>query len=53
MTAWGGFRPLLVSRHTPPEGWPQLRVPVEERDSEGKRRMSGGNKTTRGTPQGG
>jgi RNA-directed DNA polymerase len=30
-----------------------LRVPVEERDSDGKRRMSGGNKTTRGTPQGG
>src|SRR5882757_6001949 len=30
-----------------------LRVPVEERDSDGKRRMSGGNRTTRGTPQGG
>lgn len=30
-----------------------LRAPVEERDSEGKRRMSGGRKATRGTPQGG
>ncbi|OYV99288.1 MAG: group II intron reverse transcriptase/maturase, partial [Acidiphilium sp. 37-64-53] len=30
-----------------------LRAPVEERDSDGKRRMSGGRKTTRGTPQGG
>jgi RNA-directed DNA polymerase len=30
-----------------------LRAPVEERDGEGKRRMSGGKDTTRGTPQGG
>lgn len=30
-----------------------LRAPVEERDSDGKRRMSGGRKATRGTPQGG
>ena len=30
-----------------------LRAPVEERDREGKRRMSGGKDTTRGTPQGG
>src|SRR3954471_2815222 len=30
-----------------------LRAPVEERDGEGKRRMSGGTDTTRGTPQGG
>ncbi len=30
-----------------------LKAPVEERDSEGKRRMSGGKGSTRGTPQGG
>ena len=30
-----------------------LRAPVEERDGNGKRRMSGGRKATRGTPQGG
>src|SRR4051794_18142836 len=30
-----------------------LRAPVEERDGEEKRRMSGGKDTTRGTPQGG
>jgi RNA-directed DNA polymerase len=30
-----------------------LRAPVEERDGEGKRRMSGGKDTPRGTPQGG
>jgi len=30
-----------------------LRVPVEERDGDGKRRMSGGKSSTRGTPQGG
>jgi retron-type reverse transcriptase len=30
-----------------------LRVPVEERDSEGRRRMSAGKGTARGTPQGG
>jgi RNA-directed DNA polymerase len=30
-----------------------LKVPVEERDERGKRRMSGGKKSTRGTPQGG
>src|SRR3954464_3383595 len=30
-----------------------LRAPVEERDGEGKRPMSGGKDTTRGTPQGG
>ena len=30
-----------------------LRAPVEERDGEGKRRMSGGRATKRGTPQGG
>src|SRR5215831_17172058 len=30
-----------------------LRVPVEERDSDGKRRMSGGKSNKRGTPQGG
>src|SRR3982751_86360 len=30
-----------------------LRAPVEERDGEGKRRMSGGKGSTRGTPQGG
>jgi RNA-directed DNA polymerase len=30
-----------------------LKTPVEERDSDGKRRMSGGRKATRGTPQGG
>mgnify|MGYP001333327623 CR=1 FL=1 len=30
-----------------------LRAPVEEQDSDGKRRMSGGRKATRGTPQGG
>jgi RNA-directed DNA polymerase len=30
-----------------------LKVPVEERDERGHRRMSGGKKATRGTPQGG
>jgi RNA-directed DNA polymerase len=30
-----------------------LKAPVEERDGEGKRRMSGGKGSTRGTPQGG
>ena len=30
-----------------------LKTPVEERDGNGKRRMSGGRKATRGTPQGG
>ena len=30
-----------------------LRAPVEERDGDGKRRMSGGRSSTRGTPQGG
>src|SRR3954470_20154927 len=30
-----------------------LKVPVEERDSDGTRRMSGGKGSTRGTPQGG
>lgn len=30
-----------------------LKAPVEERDSDGKRRMSGGQRATRGTPQGG
>src|ERR1700742_2046952 len=30
-----------------------LRAPVEERDSDGKRRMSGGKSSKRGTPQGG
>lgn len=30
-----------------------LKVPVEERDGNGKRRMSGGRKSTCGTPQGG
>ena len=30
-----------------------LQVPVEERDGDGKRRMSGGKCNTRGTPQGG
>src|SRR3954468_14908910 len=30
-----------------------LKAPVEERDSEGTRRMSGGKGSTRGTPQGG
>ncbi len=30
-----------------------LQVPVEERDSDGKRHMSGGKSNTRGTPQGG
>src|SRR6478609_7727622 len=30
-----------------------LKAPVEERDGDGKRRMSGGKDTTRGTPQGG
>ena len=30
-----------------------LKAPVEERDSDGRRRMSGGQKATRGTPQGG
>ena len=30
-----------------------LRAPVEERDRGGKRRMSGGRRSTRGTPQGG
>jgi RNA-directed DNA polymerase len=30
-----------------------LKVPVEERDDRGNRRMSGGKKSTRGTPQGG
>jgi RNA-directed DNA polymerase len=30
-----------------------LKAPVEERDSDGKRRMSGGKGSTRGTPQGG
>ncbi|WP_245314110.1 hypothetical protein [Bradyrhizobium elkanii] len=29
-----------------------LRVPVEERDSDGKRRMSDGKSNKRGTPQG-
>ncbi len=30
-----------------------LKVPVEERNGDGKRRMSGGKSSTRGTPQGG
>lgn len=30
-----------------------LKVPVEERDERGRRRMSGGRNSTRGTPQGG
>ena len=30
-----------------------LKAPVEERDGKGKRRMTGGRKNTRGTPQGG
>jgi retron-type reverse transcriptase len=30
-----------------------LKVPVEERSGDGKRRMSGGKSNTRGTPQGG
>ncbi len=30
-----------------------LKVPVEERDDQGKRHMSGGKRSTRGTPQGG
>ena len=30
-----------------------LKVPVEERDERGRRRMSGGKRSTRGTPQGG
>lgn len=30
-----------------------LKVPVEERDERGNRRMSGGKRSTRGTPQGG
>ena len=30
-----------------------LKAPVEERDSNGKRRMSGGKRSARGTPQGG
>jgi RNA-directed DNA polymerase len=30
-----------------------LKVPVEERDDQGKRHMSGGKQSTRGTPQGG
>ena len=30
-----------------------LRAPVGERDGDGKRRMSGGRSSTRGTPQGG
>ena len=30
-----------------------LRAPIEERDADGTRRMSGGNGNTRGTPQGG
>lgn len=30
-----------------------LHVPVEERDADGRRRMTGGTRSTRGTPQGG
>jgi len=30
-----------------------LKAPVEEKDGEGRRRMTGGKRTTRGTPQGG
>jgi len=30
-----------------------LKVPVEERDAQGRRRMTGGKQSTRGTPQGG
>jgi RNA-directed DNA polymerase len=30
-----------------------LKAPVEERDDQGRRRMSGGKKSQRGTPQGG
>jgi RNA-directed DNA polymerase len=30
-----------------------LKVPVEERDKDGKRRVSGGKNSTCGTPQGG
>jgi RNA-directed DNA polymerase len=30
-----------------------LTVPIEERDADGRRRMSGGKRSTRGTPQGG
>ena len=32
---------------------PWLKVPIEERDADGTRRMSGGKSNTRGTPQGG
>jgi RNA-directed DNA polymerase len=30
-----------------------LKAPVEERDGEGRRRLTGGKRTKRGTPQGG
>jgi RNA-directed DNA polymerase len=30
-----------------------LKAPIEERDADGTRRMSGGKSNTRGTPQGG
>src|ERR1700693_3908551 len=30
-----------------------LKTPIEERDGDGKRRMSGGKRSIRGTPQGG
>jgi len=30
-----------------------LKAPIEERDGDGKRRMSGGKSSARGTPQGG
>src|SRR6185312_14720555 len=30
-----------------------LKAPIEERDGDGRRRMSGGKGSTRGTPQGG
>ena len=43
----------VVDRHTLRLIKMWLKAPVEERDGDGKRRMSGGRNATRGTPQGG
>jgi RNA-directed DNA polymerase len=43
----------IVDRHVLELIKQWLKAPVEERDGNGKRRMSGGKSSTRGTPQGG
>lgn len=43
----------IVDRHVPHLIKLWLKSPVEERDEQGKRRLSGGKESTEGTPQGG